>query len=114
MYIGTESNTVCTLGVDAIPSSVTDIYVPEALVDSYKTATNWIYYSDKIFGISLLVVLSTMYPIMTIPLVLEVLIGAINIKNAKTNDRTLGTHAERKELKPLFPCFIFFLLYIHW
>ena len=48
MYIGTESNTVCTLGVDAIPSSVTDIYVPEALVDSYKTANNWSSFADKI------------------------------------------------------------------
>ena len=48
MYIGTESGTVCTLGVDAIPESVTDIYVPEALVDSYKTAPNWSYFADKI------------------------------------------------------------------
>ena len=48
MYIGTESNTVCTLGVDAIPSSVTDIYVPEALVDLYKTANNWSSFADKI------------------------------------------------------------------
>ena len=48
MYIGTESSTVCTLGVDAIPSSVTDIYVPEILVDSYKTANNWSRFADKI------------------------------------------------------------------
>ena len=49
MYIGTKSNTVCTLsGTNAIPSSVTDIYVPEALVESYKTATNWSSFADKI------------------------------------------------------------------
>ena len=49
MYIGTESDTVCTLSsTNAIPSSVTDIYVPEALVDSYKTATNWSSFADKI------------------------------------------------------------------
>ena len=49
MYIGTESDTVCTLSnTNAIPSSVTDIYVPEALVESYKTATNWSNFADKI------------------------------------------------------------------
>ena len=49
MYIGTESNTVCTLSsTDAIPSSVTDIYVPVDLLDSYKTATNWSSFADKI------------------------------------------------------------------
>ena len=49
IYVGTESNTVCTLkNTNAIPSSVTDIYVPEALVDSYKSATNWSSFADKI------------------------------------------------------------------
>ena len=49
LYIGTESDTVCTLSsTNAIPSSVTDIYVPEALVESYKTATNWSSFADKI------------------------------------------------------------------
>ena len=48
MYIGTESDTVCTLGVGGIPESVTDIYVPEALVESYKTAPNWSDFADKI------------------------------------------------------------------
>ena len=48
MYIGTESGTVCTLGAGGIPESVTDIYVPEALVDSYKTAPNWSAFADKI------------------------------------------------------------------
>ena len=34
-----------------IASSTGSIYVPASLVESYKTATNWTYYSDKIFGI---------------------------------------------------------------
>ena len=49
IYVGTESDTVCTLSsTNAIPSSVTDIYVPANLVDSYKSATNWSNYADKI------------------------------------------------------------------
>ena len=49
IYIGTESDTVCKLlSTNAIPSNVTDIYVPESLVDSYKTATNWSSFADKI------------------------------------------------------------------
>ena len=49
LYIGTESDTVCTLSnTNAIPSSVTDIYVPADLLDSYKTATNWSSFADKI------------------------------------------------------------------
>ena len=50
LYVGTESDTVCTLSFGAIPSNynVTDIYVPESLVDSYKSATNWSSYADKI------------------------------------------------------------------
>ena len=49
LYIGTESNNICTLSnTDAIPSSVTDIYVPEALVNSYKTASVWKYCANKI------------------------------------------------------------------
>ena len=49
IYVGTESDTVCTLSsTNAIPSSVTDIYVPASLVDSYKSATNWSSYADKI------------------------------------------------------------------
>lgn len=49
LYIGTESDTVCTLSnSNAIPSSVTDIYVPEALVESYKAAANWSDFADKI------------------------------------------------------------------
>ena len=49
IYVGTESDTVCTLlYTNAIPSSVTDIYVPKSLVDSYKSATNWSNHADKI------------------------------------------------------------------
>ncbi len=51
MYIGTKSDTVCTLsGTNAIPSNVTDIYVPTELVDSYKAATNWSSFASKIQG----------------------------------------------------------------
>ena len=49
IYVGTESDTVCTLSnTNAIPSSVTDIYVPYSLVDSYKSATNWSTFASKI------------------------------------------------------------------
>ena len=49
IYIGTESDTVCTLSsTNAIPSSVTDIYVPSSLVDSYKSATVWSTFASKI------------------------------------------------------------------
>ena len=49
IYVGTESDTVCTLSnTYTIPSSVTDIYVPATLVDRYKSATNWSSYADKI------------------------------------------------------------------
>ena len=51
MYIGTESNTVCTLSsTDAIPSSVRAIYVPYNLQGKYKTATNWSSFANKIQG----------------------------------------------------------------
>ena len=49
IYVGTESDTVCTLSSkNAIPSSVTNIYVPASLVDSYKSATNWSTFASKI------------------------------------------------------------------
>ena len=51
IYIGTNTSTICTLsgtrafrGCDAL----TNIYVPASLVDSYKTATNWSDFADKI------------------------------------------------------------------
>ena len=43
---------VCTLGnTGALPSSIQHIYVPAALVDSYKEATNWATFSAKISAI---------------------------------------------------------------
>ena len=52
--IRTES--VCILGntnvFANIDSSVLNIYVPDSLVDSYKTATNWSTYADQIKPIS--------------------------------------------------------------
>ena len=49
IYVGTNTSTVCTLSsTNAIPSSVTDIYVPSSLVDSYKSATNWSTFASKI------------------------------------------------------------------
>lgn len=41
--------------------------------------------ADKLFGFAILIVLSTMYPIMTIPLVLETIIASVNIKAAENN-----------------------------
>lgn len=51
IYVGTETSTVCTLlGTNAFSytPSLTNIYVPASLVDSYKSATNWSEYADKI------------------------------------------------------------------
>lgn len=48
-----KSDSVCTLsGIDAFTSTPIDsktgyIYVPAALIDSYKTATNWTKYTDQ-------------------------------------------------------------------
>ena len=41
--------------------------------------------ADKLFGFAVLTALSTMYPIMSIPLVLESLIAGVNIKAAENN-----------------------------
>ena len=51
LYIGTELDTVCTLSnTNAFTGcdNLTNIYVPEALVNSYKTASNWSSFTDKI------------------------------------------------------------------
>ena len=51
IYVGTNTSTVCTLGSTAAfdgCTSLTNIYVPASLVDSYKSATNWSSYADKI------------------------------------------------------------------
>ena len=51
IYVGTNTSTVCTLSnTNAFNSctELTNIYVPASLVDSYKSATNWSSYADKI------------------------------------------------------------------
>ena len=51
IYIGTNTSTVCTLSSTRAFKScdaLTNIYVPASLVDSYKSATNWSSYADKI------------------------------------------------------------------
>lgn len=40
---------VVTLGSNAFPSSLSAIYVPAALVETYKTATNWSQYANIIY-----------------------------------------------------------------
>ena len=54
IYVGTESDTVCTLShTNAFDycTNLTNIYVPYSLVDSYKSATNWSSYASKIKAI---------------------------------------------------------------
>lgn len=53
--------------------------------------------ADKLFGFAVLIVLSTMYPIMTIPLVLETIIAGVNIKTTKNN--TLAKSSEIGRIK---------------
>ena len=51
IYVGTNTSTVCTLSsTNAFNNctKLTNIYVPASLVDSYKSATNWSKYADKI------------------------------------------------------------------
>ena len=51
IYVGTNTSTVCTLSsISAFTNctNLTSIYVPLSLVDSYKSATNWSNYADKI------------------------------------------------------------------
>ena len=51
IYVGTESDTVCTLShTNAFNNctNLTNIYVPYSLVDGYKSATHWSSYADKI------------------------------------------------------------------
>lgn len=55
IYMGTERSVVATMthsnalsGCSALQS----IYVPASLVDAYKTASNWSYYSSKIYPIA--------------------------------------------------------------
>lgn len=59
LVLSQTSNTVCTLSsVKYLPSSITNasdttgyVYVPEALLASYQTATNWATFSTKIRAI---------------------------------------------------------------
>ena len=44
--------TLCTLDEADIPSTITNIYVPSNLVNTYKTASKWSNYSAKISAIS--------------------------------------------------------------
>ena len=51
IYVGTNTSTVCTLSNTNAFSNCTNlanIYVLASLVDSYKSATNWSSYADKI------------------------------------------------------------------
>ena len=51
IYVGTNTSTVCTLYNTYAFNNCTNlanIYVPASLVDSYKSATNWSNYADKI------------------------------------------------------------------
>ena len=46
-----EATTPPTLGsADAIPTATTQIQVPMASVEAYKTATNWSNFADIIVG----------------------------------------------------------------
>ena len=54
IYVGTESDTVCTLShTNAFNNctNLTNIYVPYSLVDIYKSATNWSSFASKIKAI---------------------------------------------------------------
>ena len=53
IYIGTALSTVATMthsNTLADCPALQSIYVPASLVDAYKTASNWSYYSSKIVG----------------------------------------------------------------
>ena len=55
IYVGTNTSTVCALSSTSAfnnCTSLTNIYVPASLVDSYKSATNWSSYADKIKAVS--------------------------------------------------------------
>ena len=54
VVLGTSISTVCPLEHSIAFQNVPNvsIYVPDDLVSDYKAATNWTYYSSRIFGIS--------------------------------------------------------------
>lgn len=45
-----RTETPATIDSDSIPSKVLKIYVPDSAIETYKTATNWSAYEDKIVG----------------------------------------------------------------
>lgn len=45
-----RTETPATIDSHCIPSSVLKIYVPDSAIETYKTATNWSAYKDKIVG----------------------------------------------------------------
>ena len=54
IYVGTNTSTVCTLSSTNAFGNCTNlanIYVPSSLVDSYKSATNWSSFADKIVAV---------------------------------------------------------------
>lgn len=55
IYMGTERSVVATMthsNALSYCSALQSIYVPASLVDAYKTASNWSYYSSKIYPIA--------------------------------------------------------------
>lgn len=55
IYMGTALSTVATMthrNALSNCSALQSIYVPASLVDAYKSASNWSYYSSRIFPIS--------------------------------------------------------------
>jgi len=51
IMIGENCSGVCTLGTTSFYNSQINIYVPDSLVESYQSATNWAIYSSRIKGI---------------------------------------------------------------
>ena len=52
-YLKSNSTTPPTITTDTIPNNTNlKIYVPDASVDAYKTATNWSAYASKIYPLS--------------------------------------------------------------
>lgn len=45
-----RTETPAQIDSDSIPSNVLKIYVPDSAIETYKTATNWSAYKDKIVG----------------------------------------------------------------
>lgn len=52
VYLGTDIDSVCVLGHKNHAEYVTTFFVPDSLVDAYKSASNWSNWSSKIKGVS--------------------------------------------------------------